>query len=343
MISFFCAIFPLSIHANILQRLEKIQAAEKIEKFESLIFQNPVENSKKPTLIYHTEIFNLRYANLDFVANLLNTPKMDLLSSQGGFLIDKNKQELWVKDEPIHLHQLALLLKIMNQPQPEVFIKAKIMSVDSEYLKNLGVLFNSRNNLSNKNRNNNRQESSSTNFDQINVPIIQFRDNSILNLQLSALNRTGHATVISRPELVTSNQKAATIESGDEVPYQEATLSGATSIAFKKAVLKLKVTPELKPNQHILLHIDIHQDRVGSLTVNGVPAIHTEQLQTEVLMQNKETLVLGGIEESNQSKQVDGVPGLQKIPLLGALFRKNQAMNNQKVLLIFITSKILNN
>ncbi|MCX7124943.1 MAG: hypothetical protein NTU49_04165 [Gammaproteobacteria bacterium] len=127
------------------------------------------------------------------------------------------------------------------------------------------------------------------------------------------------------------------MESGAEVPYQEVTLSGGTSVSFKKAVLCLKVTPKRMPNNHILLHIALNQDKVSALTVNGVPAIETQQITTQVVVKNHQTIVLGGILETTHANQKEGLPIADKIPILGELFTHNTTMTKQQELLIFIT------
>ena len=131
------------------------------------------------------------------------------------------------------------------------------------------------------------------------------------------------------------------IESGAEVPYQEATSSGATSVSFKKAVLRLQVTPQRMPNNYILLHIALNQDKVSDLTVNGVPAIQTQQITTQVVMKNNETIVLGGILETSRAKQQQGIPIVDKIPMIGELFKHHENRTKQQELLIFITPSMM--
>lgn len=173
------------------------------------------------------------------------------------------------------------------------------------------------------------------------VPIAQLGDGNRLDLELSALQNEGHATIISSPELLTNNQEAAEISSGEEIPYQEKTGEGNTSVAFKKAALQLRVTPQRLDTNKILLDLELNQDKISSLSVNGVPAINTQQIKTLVSVRNGHTIVLGGINESINTEQALSIPGFSKIPLLGALFRQHQKEVENKTLLIFITPEIM--
>ena len=173
------------------------------------------------------------------------------------------------------------------------------------------------------------------------IPIAAFSQGILLEATLTALEQSGHAQLISDPQIVTLDKHTALIEAGQEVPYQQTTEGGGTSIAFKKAVLRLQVTPEIQSPKSVLLHLTINQDEVSDLTVNGVPAINTQQLKTQVYMKNRETLVLGGVVQENKSDQHEGLPFLSKIPYLGVLFRYQKRTADRKQLLIFVTPVIM--
>lgn len=162
-----------------------------------------------------------------------------------------------------------------------------------------------------------------------------------LDLELAALESEGRGKVISSPKLLTADRQAAYIESGAEIPYQEKTKRGDTSITFKKAVLSLKVTPEIVAEDTVNLLLQLNQDKVSQLTVNGVPVIDTRKIQTQALVRNGETIVLGGIYEWSKSNNIIGIPVLGKIPLLGLLFRKQETKMERKELLIFVTPRIV--
>jgi type IV pilus assembly protein PilQ len=164
--------------------------------------------------------------------------------------------------------------------------------------------------------------------------------NRFLNLELSALEADGKGKVISSPRVVTADQLKALIEQGTELPYQQATSSGATSIAFRKANLKLEVTPQITPDGNIILDVDVNKDSVGQQTTAGF-AIDTKHVKTMVLVENGGTVVLGGIFQQTQSDVETKVPLLGDIPLLGYLFKTTERTNNKTELLVFITPKIL--
>ncbi len=152
----------------------------------------------------------------------------------------------------------------------------------------------------------------------------------------------GTGELVSNPRVITSNQKEAVIEQGVEIPYQEsAGASGATSISFKKAVLSLKVTPQITPDDRIVMDLEVSKDNVSSIVSGGVPAIDTRAIITQVLVNNGETVVLGGIYEQETVNTDDAVPGLASIPLIGLLFKRETKLDNKKELLIFVTPKIL--
>jgi type IV pilus assembly protein PilQ len=141
--------------------------------------------------------------------------------------------------------------------------------------------------------------------------------------------------------LMTANQQPADILSGQEIPYQQATTSGATSISFQKAVLNLAVTPQITPGGNLVLTLHLSQDRPTSTLIRGVPIIETRQLQTLVTVKNGQTVVLGGIYEQNEEKNVERVPFFGEIPLIGSLFRHTLTKNTRRELLIFITPSII--
>ncbi|HSW71329.1 MAG TPA: type IV pilus secretin PilQ, partial [Gammaproteobacteria bacterium] len=166
-------------------------------------------------------------------------------------------------------------------------------------------------------------------------------DNSLLDVKLAALENAGHGELISSPSLFTANQQLASIEAGEEIPYQEASSSGATTVVFKKAVLSLKVRPQLLPGKKILLQLHINQDRPNTRLVLGVPTISTRQLLTNVLIPNGQTVVLGGIYEINKEKSKETFPFLAKLPLVGSFFQLNKQRHNKRELLIFVTPRVI--
>lgn len=237
--------------------------------------------------------------------------------------------------------QAKPMVKVLSPPQ-QILIKAHVINIDHNYTRELGISFSTSSDTLKTagGFNMNLPIADSSSGDLI-IPIAALSQGILLDATLSALEKAGHAELISDPQLVTLDKKPAIIEAGQEVPYQESTEGGGTSVAFKKAVLRLEVTPEIQAHQSILLYLNINQDQVSDLTVNGVPAINTQQLKTQVRMKNHDTLVLGGILQEDKSDQHQGIPFLSKIPYLGALFRYQKQSTDRKQLLIFVTPIIL--
>jgi type IV pilus assembly protein PilQ len=167
----------------------------------------------------------------------------------------------------------------------------------------------------------------------------------LLDLELSAAQNEGRSETISSPRVITANQKEATILQGTEIPYTQAASSGATTVQFKNAVLSLKVTPLVTPDNRVILDIDVADDTVGAnvTTAQGgsVPSIDTREITTQVLVNDGQTVVLGGILETQKTRSADKVPLLGDIPVLGYLFKSTKNINNKTELLIFLTPKIL--
>jgi type IV pilus assembly protein PilQ len=167
-------------------------------------------------------------------------------------------------------------------------------------------------------------------------------DDFLVDLELSALESDGQAEVVSQPRVVTADRQTASIKSGEEIPYQEASSSGATSVSFKEAVLSLEVTPQITPDDKIIMDLVVNQDSRGEVTA-GIPSINTNQVTTQVLVGNGETVVLGGIFQSEVATQTTKTPFLGDIPYLGRIFKRTEKIDERSELLIFITPKIIKN
>jgi type IV pilus assembly protein PilQ len=165
--------------------------------------------------------------------------------------------------------------------------------------------------------------------------------NRFLNLELSALEADGKGKIVSSPRVVTADQQKASIEQGEEIPYQVATSSGATSIQFKKAALRLEVTPQITPEGNVIMQLDVSKDSRGANTPNAGPAINTKKVDTQVLVENGGTVVIGGIFTQDDRDELNKVPLLGDIPILGHLFRNKSRVSTKTELLVFITPKIV--
>jgi len=161
-----------------------------------------------------------------------------------------------------------------------------------------------------------------------------------LNLELSALEADGKGRLVSSPRIVTADKTKALIEQGTEFPYQQATSSGATSVSFRRATLKLEVTPQITPEGNIILDLDINKDSRGETTAAGI-AINTKHIQTEVLVENGGTVVIGGIFELTESENEAKVPLLGDLPAVGNLFKTKTRSSNKQEMLVFITPKMI--
>ena len=171
--------------------------------------------------------------------------------------------------------------------------------------------------------------------------VARLANGTILDLELSALEKENKGEVIASPRITTANQKEAYIEQGVEIPYQEAASSGATATQFKKAVLSLTVTPHITPDDKIILDLVVTQDTISDITSGLAPAIDTQRIGTQVLVNNGETIVLGGIYQQAIISTVSKIPVLGDIPYFGWLFRNSSQLNEKKELLIFVTPRIV--
>jgi type IV pilus assembly protein PilQ len=304
---------------------------------EAAIIQNP-QLSVDQT---HSEFYRLYYAKAVDVAALLQNTTHALLSSQGHVAADIRTNALWITDTQDHLGQIHQFLQKIDIPANQINITARIVNVDENSLEELGLTLGS-STSKNKTTQNKLQMDMPFSIENTGHFAIALGklDDAILSLELSALEREGKARIVSSPKLTTIDRQTAIIESGEEIPYQEQTSSGATNISFKKAVLSLKVTPEITAKQQILLNLVVNQDKVSTLSVNGVPAISTQQLQTQVLVSDGETIVLGGIYEESNNRMMEKIPFWSSVPVIGYLFRHKNTHSERKQLLIFVTPHI---
>jgi type IV pilus assembly protein PilQ len=322
-----------------------------------------------------TENFVVNYQKADDVRKLLVDEKQRLLSKRGSVVVDPRTNQLFVQDTAARLEEVRRLLARIDIPVPQVLIEARIVEADDKFSQNLGVRFGfaritngewvnagagsafstgtgtgtgGLNTISIGNR-------SVTNPNFVNLPagtiggfqpgtfgltLFNSSVTRLVNLEISALEADGRGKVVSSPRVITADKVKAIIEQGTEIPYQQATSSGATSISFRKAVLKLEVTPQITPEGAIFLDVKVNKDSRGQDTASG-PAIDTKNVQTQVLVENGGTVVLGGIYEQVERSTVTKVPLLGDIPVLGTLFKNRQRINDRTELMIFITPRVV--
>ncbi|SUD41944.1 type 4 fimbrial biogenesis outer membrane protein PilQ [Ectopseudomonas mendocina] len=171
-------------------------------------------------------------------------------------------------------------------------------------------------------------------------------NNTILDMQLSAMEKSGSGEVVSQPKVVTSDKETAKILKGTEVPYQESSSSGATSTSFKEAALSLEVTPQITPDNRVLMEVKVTKDAPDfsvTSSTGGIPAINKNEVNAKVLVADGETIVIGGVYSNTQSKSVDKVPFLGDLPFVGRVFRRDLVQDRKAELLVFLTPRIMNN
>lgn len=308
--------------------------AEKILAWPAYANQHAVKIQNSATHKSQCVVLHLLYLDKSMFA-LFKQKDSDWLSSDGSLQWLANKHDAVICDDVQHRQRIQKILLELNQQPKQIKIRAKIMRVDRNDLHDLGASLQSSFKAGDKDRSADNA-SSDLNKNGLKIVLGSLYAQQLLSIQLHALVENGHAQMISNPSILTSNGQAANIESGEEVPYQQGALSGGTSIAFKKAVMQLAVTPELTNNGAVNLKIQVHQDKVTPATVNGVPIISTEQLSTSAIVKKGNTLLLGGIIEKQFSEQKQGVPFLRHVPLLGLAFQRHRKEEKDKELLIMI-------
>ena len=316
-----------------------------------------------------SEAFVVNYQKAEDVRKLLSDDKQRLLSKRGSVAVDPRTNQIFVQDTTARLEDVRRLLQRIDIPVPQVLIEARIVEADDRFSRNLGVRFgygrvtneaavggnNSLPSLPGTTGGTGTGGVSVINSNNVNLPaagIGGFNPGSfnltlfnssltrLINLELNALEADGRGKIISSPRVVTADKVKAVIEQGTEIPYQQATSSGATSVAFRKAVLKLEVTPQITPEGAIFLDVRVNKDSRGVDTSAG-PAIDTKNVQTQVLVENGGTVVLGGIYEQTDRTTVTKVPFFGDLPVVGNLFKNTASVNDRTELIIFITPRVL--
>ena len=312
------------------------------------------------------ELLQINYAKADDIAIMLNDKTSSLLSERGTLRVDSRTNSIWLQDSSVKIKEIKRLLMRLDVPVKQVQIEARLVNMTNDCAQDLGVRWglsrsttisgtlNGANSLAKGAATADIPISDRLNIDlsampfdatpaSVGIALAKLGDHVLLDLELSALESEGRAEIIASPRLMTTNQQAAVIESGEDIPYQEATLSGATAVAFKKAVLSLKVIPQITPDGQLLMDLQISQDSDSGRRVHGVPILLTKLIETHVLVKNGQTLVLGGIQKQNKNNAIARVPFLGTLPVLGHLFSRKQVRKRQEELLIFITPKIVVN
>ena len=357
------------IDARTKKDLEAADAIKKLEPLRSQAFQ--LNYAKATDLVAQLTGGNLPGATGGGQVN-------KFLSDRGSVMAEPRTNQLFVTDIGSKLEEVAKLIQSLDVPVRQVMIEARIVEASDTFGRSLGVRLGGGDlraqkggdggyNLGGGNRmaigTDYTNATNSTGFggpvnvggNFVNMPaalsgvtgsgtfalsIFNAAANRFLTLELSAMEADGQGKVISSPRLVTADQTKALIEQGTEIPYSVTAPNGATTIAFKKAVLKLEVSPQITPEGNIILNLDVNKDSVGQVTDQGV-AIDTKHVTTQVLVENGGTVVIGGIFELEENSQVNKVPFLGDVPVVGNLFKSTTKTANKREMMVFITPKVI--
>jgi type IV pilus assembly protein PilQ len=294
-----------------------------------------------------------------------------ILSARGSVMFDARTNQLFVTDMPSRLEEVQALITRVDIPVRQVQIEARIVEADDRFGRQLGVRLGATDLSGVRIGGGNRAmvggninavghrtgqgpafDFNNTQF--VNLPAVSpggvggtfalslfsASMNRFLNLELSALEADRRGKIVSSPRVITADQVKAEIEQGEDIPFQAATASGATSVEFKRASLRLEVTPQITPEGDVILDVFVTKDSRGETTPAG-PAINTKRVRTQVLVENGGTVVIGGIFTQNDRTDVHRVPGLGELPVVGGLFRRTERVSDRTELLVFITPKVI--
>ena len=342
---------------------DEIAAREKLE----LESRKQVEELER----LRTEFIKVNYAKAQDMADLLKQEDNSILSTRGAVSVDERTNTLLVKDTNISLVNVRQLLAELDVPIRQVLIESRVVIANDDFSKELGVRFGvSRDSqglledgstaLASGNLNGITSLANDNTFNaldglNVNLPVqnpagsfalalAKLPLGTLLEMELSAAQIEGRGEVVSSPRVITADSHTARIEQGVEIPFLELD-DGDATLKFRKAVLSLEVTPQITPDDRVIMDLDVHKDSVGELVAFGAglsaPSIDTREVQSQLLVDNGQTVVLGGIYETVQSTQVTRVPFFSDIPIIGNLFKSTNTIDDRSELLIFVTPKIL--
>jgi type IV pilus assembly protein PilQ len=326
-----------------------------------------------------TEAFTLKYQKAEDFKKLLNGSgngntsgssgsNNKILSKRGSVSSDPRTNTLFVQDTTRKLEEIQTILNKIDIPVKQVMIESRLVLADDKFSKSLGARFGVRHNATSGNNvvsiggtlNNTTAATGSTTeasavgntgglnsnlpvsnaFGTVALSLFRLPAGLLLDLELSALESDQRGKIVSSPRVTTANQQKARIAQGVEIPYLEASSSGAATVSFKNAELSLEVTPQITPDDKIIMDLAVNKDSQGVNTISG-PAINTQRVTTQVLVANGETAVLGGIYEQTERNDVDKVPFFGDLPIIGNAFKRRVKQDDRTELLIFVTPRIM--
>lgn len=321
----------------------------------------------------HTESMQLNYQQAETVASMLSNDKQRILSKRGSVVVDQRTNTLFVQDTPTQLEAVRSLISKIDVPVRQVLIEARVVEASNKFSRDLGARLSlnagpngfpvggtMRGTIGvggtpnattiTVNGANTGLQSSNVNLPVANAGstlsfiLANALGTKFIGMELTAQETDGTSRIISSPRVVTADQTEALIEQGTEIPYQATTTAGGAAVAtvqFKKASLSLKVKPQITPDENVIMHVTVSKDTVGTLIYNGVPTVDTNKVETQVLIENGGTVVIGGVHIQTDQTTINKVPVLGDVPVLGNLFKKTARVDNTGELLIFLTPKII--
>ncbi|KAA8712631.1 Type IV pilus bioproteinsis protein PilQ [Pseudomonas cannabina] len=304
------------------------------------------------------ELLQVNYAKAADIAKLFQsvTSAESKADERGSITVDDRTNNIIAYQTQDRLDELRRIVSQLDIPVRQVMIEARIVEANVDYDKELGVRWGGATNTSGSSNwstgtaAGGSTANSSTFVDMgaanatSGIGLGFLTNNTMLDLELTAMEKTGNGEIVSQPKVVTSDKETAKILKGTEVPYQESSSSGATTVSFKEASLSLEVTPQITPDNRIIMEVKVTKDEPDYVNaVLGVPPIKKNEVNAKVLISDGETIVIGGVFSNTQSKSVDKVPFLGDVPYLGRLFRRDVVSESKSELLVFLTPRIMNN
>ncbi|CRM34620.1 Type IV pilus biogenesis and competence protein PilQ precursor [Pseudomonas sp. 25 E 4] len=309
------------------------------------------------------ELLQVNYAKAADLAKLFQSVNglEGTIDERGSVAVDDRTNNIIAYQTGERLEELRRIVAQLDIPVRQVMIEARIVEANVDYDKSLGVRWGgrlSRGNWGAGGLSKSLAEGAKPPENPTASPFVDLgslagasglgvafiTDNFLLDLELSAMEKTGNGEIVSQPKVVTSDKETARILKGTEIPYQESSSSGATSVSFKEASLSLEVTPQITPDDRVIMEVKVTKDEPDYLNkLNDVPPIKKNEVNAKVLVRDGETIVIGGVFSNTQSKVVDKVPFLGDVPYLGRLFRRDVLAEKKSELLVFLTPRIMNN
>ena len=306
------------------------------------------------------ELVQVNYAKAADIAKLFQsvTSSQSGADGRGSITVDERTNNIIAFQSGERLGELRRIVAQLDVPVRQVMIEARIVEAGVDFEKNLGVRWGGRSHGTGNWAAGGLGKPTAAGVSEVSAPFVDLgvanttsglgiafiTNNTLLDLELSAMEKTGNGEIISQPKVVTSDKETAKILKGTEIPYQETSTSGATSVSFKEASLSLEVTPQITPDNSIIMEVAVTKDEPDYMNmVNDVPPIKKNEVKAKVLVRDGETIVIGGVFSKTQSKVVDKVPLLGDLPYVGRLFRKDVVLEKKSELLVFLTPRIMNN